>query len=183
MLFLAEMAEDPFVLKPLSGDFVPAIISMHAALLPIAYPFSFFLQLLLLPSRRCLVAYERDQGDTPVAFISAAVHPEHRIEILTLGVLPMFRQRGLATRLVYAVIDTLTQPTAVATAAVFAQVSASNESARAFYMHLGMHPTSTSVIRDMYRKLPCGSRDAYIVSGRITVAEGPRPVDAPRACN
>lgn len=138
----------------------------QAALLPISYPRSFFLQLLLQPTRLCLVARSGSDGDL-VAFISAAMHPGQRLEILTLGVLPLFQQHRLATRLVYAVIDALTSKAATAAVTtVFAQVSASNSSAQEFYRHMGMLP-SGDVIRDMYRTLPCGSRDAYIVSRRI----------------
>ncbi|KAJ7350307.1 acyl-CoA N-acyltransferase [Mycena albidolilacea] len=151
-------------LSPVRSHEISAVMQLHAALLPISYPRSFFLQLLLQPTRLCLVARSGSDGDL-VAFISAAMHPGQRLEILTLGVLPLFQQHRLATRLVYAVIDALTSKAAAVTT-VFAQVSASNSSAQEFYRHMGMLP-SGDVIRDMYRTLPCGSRDAYIVSRRI----------------
>lgn len=145
-------------------------IPHQAALLPVPYALSFFLHLLVQPTRVCLVALAPDKGN-PVAFISAAMHPEQRIEILTLGVLATFRHCKIATRLVHTVIDTLagSAATAVDSTTVFAQVSASDEPAKRFYRHMGMHPTD--FIRDMYRNLPCGSRDAYVVSGRIAAAE------------
>ncbi|KAJ7502826.1 acyl-CoA N-acyltransferase [Mycena galericulata] len=138
---------------PMHSSDISVVRNLHAILLPVPYALSFFLHLLIQPTRLCLLA--RDQGN-PVAFISAVMHPEQRIEILTLGVVPAFRQRGLATHLLHAVIDTLAGTTAVP---VFAQVSALDERAVNFYKHVGMHPTTDGVIRDMYRILPCGSRD------------------------
>ncbi|KAJ7928571.1 acyl-CoA N-acyltransferase [Mycena leptocephala] len=145
---------DQFSLSPIRSHQIPAVHAMHTALLPVSYPPSFFLHLLLQPARLCLVAHHHDD---PVAFISAAIHPDHRIEILTLGVLPPFQQHRLATRLVHAVIDALAGRKA-AGASVFAQVSASNTAARAFYTRLGMLPAAAA--HDMYRTLPCGSRDS-----------------------
>ncbi|KAJ7690640.1 acyl-CoA N-acyltransferase [Mycena rosella] len=166
------MAEK-FALRPMHSHDIPAVLELHAILLPVSYSPSFFLHLLIQPTRICLIAaHEHSNRDSrPVAFISAVVHPEQRIEILTLGVLPTFRQHRLATRLVYAAIDALTGAMP-ATVDVFAQVSASNVPATSFYKHMGLHP-STVVIRDMFRTLPCGSRDAYIVSGRIQPPDGP----------
>ncbi|KAJ7497075.1 acyl-CoA N-acyltransferase [Mycena latifolia] len=157
---------DQFSLRPIRSHDIPALIHLHTTLLPLPYSHSFFLQLLLQPTRVCLVAHDRSQSD-PVAFISAAaaIHPEQRIQILTLGVLPTFRQHRLATRLVYAAIDVLAGTPTVPTA-VFAQVSVSNAPANSFYRHLGLHPCK-DVVRDMYRNLPGPSRDGYIVSGRI----------------
>ncbi|KAJ6497839.1 acyl-CoA N-acyltransferase [Mycena sanguinolenta] len=154
LLFMKDI--DQLALSPVRSHEIPAVMQLHAALLPVRYPRSFFLHLLLQPTRLCLVA--RNDGD-PVAFISAAVHPGQRIEILTLGVLPPFQQHRIGTRLVYAVIDGLTNTPAAVT--VFAQVSASNASAKAFYRHMGMLWES-DVIHDMY-----GPRAGLIISGRI----------------
>ncbi|KAJ6593655.1 acyl-CoA N-acyltransferase [Mycena capillaripes] len=109
---------DQLALSPMHSHDVPAVMQLHAALLPVPYPPSFFLHLLLQPARLCLVA--REHGD-PVAFISAAAHPGHRIEILTLGVLPSFQQRRLATRLIHAVIDDLANRTITPNGSEFAQ--------------------------------------------------------------
>ncbi|KAJ7251824.1 acyl-CoA N-acyltransferase [Mycena haematopus] len=167
-ILLAMTRTDQLSLSPIRSHEIPAVMQLHAALLPISYPRSFFLHLLLQPTRLCLVA--RNNGD-PVAFVSAAIHPKERIQILTLGVLPSFQQRRIATRLVHAVIDALLASNAAVTT-VFAQVPASNAPARAFYRHMGMLPDG-DVIRDVYRTLPCGSRDAYNISGPIeTIAGG-----------
>ncbi|KAK7043555.1 acyl-CoA N-acyltransferase [Favolaschia claudopus] len=148
-------------LSPIRSRDIPAIMQLHATLLPVSYPRSFFLHLLLQPSRLCLVARNNDD---PIAFVSAVLHREQRLEILTLGVLPKFQQLHLATRLVYAVIDALTQATTAVT--VFAQVSASNASARAFYEHIGM-TIKGDVVHNLYTTVAWGSRDAYVVSGRL----------------
>lgn len=165
VLFLAEFAL-------LAMDSLVA----QATLLPVSYPTSFFLNVVIQPTRACFIANAGD-GNDPVAFCCAAIHDstlaEPSIEILTLGVLPAFRQRRLATRLVRAVIETLSRRTAAAATAIYAHIATANKPARNFYERMGMHVCS-DVIRNIYR-IPRGSRDAYRVSGRITGAEWPLP--------
>ncbi|KAJ7755748.1 acyl-CoA N-acyltransferase [Mycena maculata] len=158
---------DPFTIRKMTRLDILSVRELHATLLPVSYSRSFFQNLLVQQTRVCLVAQLKAGGD-PVAFISAAMHPEQqRIEILTLGVLAAYQRHRLATRLLLAVIDTLAGDTAASTA-VFAQVPASAEPAKSFYKHMGLHPTD--VTRDLYRNLPPGSRDGYLVSGRVTAA-------------
>ncbi|KAJ7188525.1 acyl-CoA N-acyltransferase [Mycena filopes] len=157
----------PLTVSPVLSHEIEALKQLHTTLLEVRYPPSFFLHLLLQPSRRCLVARHHGQ---PVAFVSAALHPGNRIEILTLGVLPAFQQRRLGTRLVHSVVESLTGSScgdsdSAAAATVFAQVAASNASAREFYQHIGMIPGA--VVPDIYRGVGSGDRDAYMVSGRI----------------
>ena len=91
---------------------------IQSRVLPVNYPSSFFTQLLLLPTRTCLVAYKQAQPNLPIAFISAVTrHPASNfamnlspdslrifdlkkpfLEILTLGVLPAYQHCGLARR-------------------------------------------------------------------------------------
>ncbi|KAJ7039200.1 acyl-CoA N-acyltransferase [Mycena alexandri] len=159
------MALSGLTVSPVHSHEIAAVMQLHATLLEVRYPPSFFLHLLHQPSRRCLVARNDDE---PVAFISAALHPGNRIEILTLGVLPSFRQRRLATRLVQDIVESLAGAKAAA-ATVFAQVSASNVSASAFYQQIGLSPGV--VVRDIYRTIQVPGGDAYIVSGQIQSRE------------
>jgi len=53
----------------------PHSLLPQASLLPVTYPLSFYLQLLLHPSRICLLAYPHHSPTTPIAFISASITP------------------------------------------------------------------------------------------------------------
>ncbi|TFK44509.1 acyl-CoA N-acyltransferase [Crucibulum laeve] len=75
------------IVRPLTSADVPKVIELHAHVLPIRYSRSFFLQLLVLPSRACLVAHKRTQPNNLIAFVSAAmqqplaVYNHHLIEV------------------------------------------------------------------------------------------------------
>lgn len=133
-------------------------------MLPVAYPPAFFLQLLLLPARLCLVAHPRADPHNLVAFVSATRSHDSapRVEILTLGVLPPFQHRGLARRLILSITHTL----APASALVQANVAASNASALRFYERLGLRIAS-GLITNLYRTCSHGSKDGYLVVGCI----------------
>ena len=166
--------------------------------LPVKYPSSFFTQLLVLPTRTCLVAYKQGHPNVPIAFISsvtrqpAARHSDFAmnlspdslrifdltkpyLEILTLGVLPAYQHCGLARRLLKCVIDNFRprcagpdseSPLADCGTLVSATVSISNTSALKFYESMGMS-ISSQVIRNLYRTISHGSRDAYLVAGTL----------------
>ena len=172
------------------------LIQSHpkAKILPMKYPSSFFTQLLVLPARTCFVAYRRCQPNVPIAFISAVTRqPASRhndfvmnhlspdssrildltkpfLEILTLGVLPAYQHCGLARRLINCVVDDFHQSCAgkerSSGALVSATVSTSNTSALKFYECMGMF-ISSEVIRNLYRTVSHGSRDAYLVVGTL----------------
>ncbi|TFK74608.1 acyl-CoA N-acyltransferase [Pluteus cervinus] len=61
------------VIRPMTSADVPRIRELHAAVLPLSYPSAFFLQLLLLPRRICLVAHHRSNPQSPIGFVSAAL--------------------------------------------------------------------------------------------------------------
>ncbi|KAG5646816.1 hypothetical protein DXG03_002193 [Asterophora parasitica] len=166
-------------------------------LLPIKYPTSFFLQLTLLRERVCLVAYHPQDPTTPVAFVSAALQQNPRvhglpksysltdgeddfsdpvvskdaphIEILTLGVLPAYQQRGVARVLVRRVYDYFSENTNAPRddTVVHTNVATSNTSALSFYERMGLKVAS-GVIRNLYRAVPHGSKDGYLLVGRIS---------------
>lgn len=169
---------------------------LQSAVLPVKYPSSFFLQLLLLPGRLCLVAHSPTDPNDPIAFVSASIqrvnnnlqinYPppsiganptkplptnEPRIEILTIGVLPAYQHHGLARHMIKSVVQTLHSslyPSCHSTygTLISAHVSTSNASAINFYERMGLR-VSSEIIRNLYRTSSYGTGDAYIVAGRI----------------
>lgn len=91
--------------------------------------------------------------------------PRPRIEILTLGVLPAYQHRGLARRLIRAVVDKLCGPLA-AGIVVHANVATTNSDAVKFYESIGLR-VSSEIIPNLYRTCPYGQRDGYLVAGRL----------------
>jgi ribosomal protein S18 acetylase RimI-like enzyme len=168
----------------------------QSMVLPVNYPSSFFTQLLVLPAHTCFVAYKQGQPNVPIAFISAVTRqpalrhsdsamnlsPDSQrifdltkpfLEILTLGVLPAYQHCGLARRLLKCVIDNFhprsagpESSLAASGTLVSATVSISNTSALKFYESMGMS-ISSDVIRNLYRTISHGSRDAYLVAGTL----------------
>lgn len=154
--------------------------SLQNYLIPIRYPPSFFLQLLILPSRTCFVAYDKVEPNAPIGFISASTQPispdeaksldpqRPRLEILTLGVLPAYQQCGLARLLMRSIVKSFRDSCAgshlIGETLIHANVSTSNMSAIKFYEHMGMK-ISYPIIRNLYRTLSAGSKDAYLVVG------------------
>ncbi|KAG2033504.1 acyl-CoA N-acyltransferase [Suillus americanus] len=98
--------------------------ALHTKLLPIAYPTTFFVQLLVQPRHMCLVA---TYDGKVIAFASATMETRHstpgpgsaaaqdrptgggapRVTLLTLGVSPEFQRQGIARRLVHEVVQRL----------------------------------------------------------------------------
>lgn len=133
-------------------------------LLPVAYPPTFFVQLLVHPQQMCLVA---TYDSSVVAFSSATMDTQNwtsgplgscggqdcnvralQVTLLTLGVSPEFRRRGIARKLVHEVVQRLRSSyrarcvsTRDPTPAVIlcAEVARNNTSGQSFYSHLGMH--------------------------------------------
>lgn len=92
-----------------------------------------------------------------------------RLEILTLGVLPSHQHCGLARRLVRRVVDALRMSCAANSVdgiPIFANVAVSNKEALEFYKRIGLD-VSPCIIRNLYRTLSYGSKDAYLVVGVI----------------
>lgn len=92
-----------------------------------------------------------------------------RLEILTLGVLPSHQHCGLARRLVRRVVDALRMSCAANSVdgiPIFANVAVSNKEALEFYKRIGLE-VSPCIIRNLYRTLSYGSKDAYLVVGVI----------------
>ncbi|KAF9009497.1 hypothetical protein BDQ17DRAFT_1235463 [Cyathus striatus] len=194
------------VVRPLTSADLSNVRELHSRILPIRYPASFFLQLLVLSARSCLVAYCLSDPNTPIGFISTAIQQpladynrlslipsshrntaappsttklqpildarRPRIEILTLGVLPPYRHRGLARHLIRCAVHKFTpsSPLESGRTVVYANVSTANASALKFYDSLGMH-VAPGVITNLYRTPAYGSRDAYLVLGLLSAMD------------
>ncbi|KAJ3526718.1 hypothetical protein NMY22_g10059 [Coprinellus aureogranulatus] len=169
----------PFKIRPLRAHDLPAVKELHRALLPVQYPPQFFLQLLIVPERLCLIA--TDDGKL-VGFVSAALHVPGpcngqlgttttigpRLELLTLGVAPTYQNAGLATLLVKTVHDSLrtsfkTRGPECTSLITCAHVATTNTSAIAFYKRIGLF-VMPDPIRGFYRTAS-GRRDAHLVMG------------------
>ncbi|KAG6829448.1 hypothetical protein H0H92_004508 [Tricholoma furcatifolium] len=173
------------IIRPLTTADIPKVRALHSSLLPVNYPTSFFIQLTLLTTRVCLVAYDPADPNSPVAFISAALQHNSRvnallsnaelekphIEILTLGVLPAYQQKGIARLLVQNVYHYLRNhspsPELTDNTVIHTNVATSNVPALSFYERIGMQ-IATGVIRNLYRACPHGSKDGYLLVGRIS---------------
>ncbi|KAF5386162.1 hypothetical protein D9615_002365 [Tricholomella constricta] len=189
-----------FLIRQLTSADIANVRALHDSLLPIKYPTSFFLQLTLLRERVCLVAYHPEDPTNPIAFISAALQQNPRvhglptsyvltdgeddfsdpkvslkdaphIEILTLGVLPAFQQRGVARLLVRRVHNYFSEHSNHTRdlrdgTVIHTNVATSNAPALSFYERMGLKVAS-GVIRNLYRACPHGSKDGYLLVGRI----------------
>ncbi|KAI6129410.1 acyl-CoA N-acyltransferase [Pisolithus croceorrhizus] len=144
---------------------IPEVRTLHASLLPVQYPLTFFIQLLLQPRYLCVLATHED---SVIAFASAAIDPSHgtarpergnsssaRISLLTLGVQPIHRRQGIGRALVHDVARRLrasscrnesqSEPSSAedvrhgySTVLVQAEVAHSNTAGKFFYSRLGM---------------------------------------------
>ncbi|KAI6044647.1 acyl-CoA N-acyltransferase [Pisolithus marmoratus] len=142
--------------------------ALHASLLPVQYPLTFFIQLLLQPRYLCVLATHED---SVIAFASAAIDASHgsvqpergnnsaaHITLLTLGVQPTHRRQGIGRALVHDVARRLrasscryeTQSVSrsaegvrhgsgYSTIFVEAEVAHSNTAGQFFYSRLGMN--------------------------------------------
>lgn len=100
-----------------------------------------------------------------------------QVHILTLGVDPQYRRRGIARRLLLSVVRTL-QETAKCSPVlsrvpelsdgtmVTAQVATYNSEGKEFYEAMGM-ATEAGVVNDLYRQLAPHHRDAFVLAGRV----------------
>ncbi|KAJ8596353.1 hypothetical protein M405DRAFT_175534 [Rhizopogon salebrosus TDB-379] len=161
-----------FDIRMMRASDVAEVRALHTKLLPVAYPPAFFVQLLVHPQQMCLVA---TYDSSVVAFSSAAMDTQDwasgplnscgkqgcdvvalRVTLLTIGVSPEFRRRGIARRLVHEVVQRLrpsyrthrpsshalfprseSDPTHAVT--LCAEVAYNNVSGQSFYSHLGMY--------------------------------------------
>jgi len=118
------------LLRPGTRGNVPALANLHAQCFAAAWDETFLSALL---GQQGVFGVLALIGDDPVGFaIARAVAGE--AEILSLGVATRFRQCGIGAALARALAERAWQEGALA---VYLEVSAGNEAARALYEHLG----------------------------------------------
>ena len=104
-------------------------------------------------------------SDQPVGFVIAlAVGPE--AEILTLGVLPEFRRRGIARHLLTWVIDRLADATCQR---LLLEVAEDNLAARTLYGKLGFAAVAR---RPSYYRRSAGAKAAIVLARALRDREG-----------
>ncbi len=117
-------------LQPLGPLDLAVVAALHASCFDHAWNKAAIAELLAIPGSLGALAHIKDQ---PVGFVIAlAVGAE--AEILTLGVLPKFRRRGIAARMLASVAERLS---GAGCRRLLLEVAEDNEAARALYGKLG----------------------------------------------
>ncbi|KAH9993168.1 acyl-CoA N-acyltransferase [Russula vinacea] len=184
---------DEFIIRPLTSADIQNVRALYAELAP-SFPAlrpTFFHQLLTHQTHLCLIA-TLPSSDKPVACIAAALHvltsdltsrkapaPPVEVHVLALGVLPAYRRRGLATRLLRTAAASLRVLTAnapqVPTSLIYKQsptrvcvdVARTDGNARAFWDHVGMREQEIATRREAWS---VGWRDVISVAGPVLTA-------------
>ena len=153
---------------------------------------TFFHQFLTHPTHLCLVA-TLPSSNKPIACIAGAVRvttsdltpkgalpPPVEVHVLALGVLPAYRRRGLATRLLRTAAVNLralaakapqVPPSYASTRAgtrIHSDVSRADSSARAFWKHVGL--LEEDIAAPHQESWVVGWRDVVSVAGPIASA-------------
>ncbi|KAI9442716.1 hypothetical protein H4582DRAFT_1306831 [Lactarius indigo] len=159
---LSQWSAEQFVIRTLNSSDVQNLRALHTELVPSAPALrpAFFHQFLTHPTHLCLIATQ-PSSNKPVACIAVSVHvptsdlttsrttlPPVEVHVLALGVLPAFRRRGLATRLLHtatthlralaATAPQLPSKHARASTKICSDVSRADSTARAFWKHVGL---------------------------------------------
>ncbi|KAH9962059.1 hypothetical protein BGW80DRAFT_1463596 [Lactifluus volemus] len=188
-----QWSAEQFVIRPLTSADIQSVRALHTELAP-SFPAlrpTFFHQLLTHPTHICLVATP-PSSEKPVACIAAAFHvltsdltshappPPLEVRVLALGVLPTFRRRGLAMRLLRTAATSLRVlaasapqvPTSLITAhtatKVCVNVARADGSNRAFWKHVGMHEEEDA--GPQREPWSVGWRDVVSVAGPVSIA-------------
>ncbi|KAF8499556.1 acyl-CoA N-acyltransferase [Russula emetica] len=189
-----QWSTDELIVRPLTSADIPNVRALHAELAPSYPPLrpTFFHQLLTSQTHLSLIA-TLPSSDKPVACIAAALHvltsdltsrtapaPPVEVHVLALGVLPAYRRRGLATRLLRTAASSLRVLAANAPQVpttlrlkqhptrLCADVARTDGNARAFWNHVGMHEQETASRREAWS---IGSwRDVISVAGPVLSA-------------
>ena len=105
------------------------------------------------------------EGERPVGFV-LCLRAADEGEILSMGVVPGERRRGLGGRLLAAALEAAS---AAGARALYLEVAEDNRAARDLYQKQGFSPVGRR--KGYYRKLPRPGLDGLILVRRI----GPRP--------
>jgi ribosomal protein S18 acetylase RimI-like enzyme len=99
----------------------------QASTLPLSYPTSFFLSLLIKPLYTCYVAIQRAKATEAIVGCISGRHSTDELEITTLCVSPSHRRSGVASSLLSNMLKSKAKPRTVL------HVQPTNRPAKAFY--------------------------------------------------
>lgn len=147
---------DGVILRPLEAFDLAVAAALHAGSFDDAWTDVAIGELLAMPGSFGTLAY---LGDQPVGLVIVlAAGPD--AEILTLGVLPRFRRRGIARRLLAAAGN---RAGATGCERLLLEVAEDNEAAQMLYRRLGFVDIAR---RPGYYRRPAGAAVAAIVLAR-----------------
>ena len=133
---------------------LPALARLHAGCFAVAWDVEFLGRLLGQPGTFFLLA--RDEN-ADIGFVLARTAADEA-EILSLGVMPIWRTKGIGAALSWAAVQRAEHAGA---RAIFLEVSIENEAARAVYKRLGFVEVGRRP--NYYPELPAGSGNALIL--------------------
>ncbi|HUE46622.1 MAG TPA: tRNA (adenosine(37)-N6)-threonylcarbamoyltransferase complex dimerization subunit type 1 TsaB [Aestuariivirgaceae bacterium] len=110
--------------------------ALHGECFAEDWPAADIARIMALPGAVALLAFAAAEPDRPAGF-ALARRAADEAEIISIGTDPTFRRRGIARRLVGGLADRLIGTGAQA---LFIEVAAGNEAARALYQSLGFAP-------------------------------------------
>jgi [ribosomal protein S18]-alanine N-acetyltransferase len=142
------------IIRPGSLGDMPAIAALHARCFARAWDEEFLGRILAQPGAVALVAIE----ESTIAGFVLARAAAGEAEILSLGVRPELRRRGLGTELIRTAGLHVEEAGAVE---VFLEVSVENASARALYAGLGFREVGLRA--DYYEEAVGAARDALVL--------------------
>ena len=155
--------EGPSVIRAFGAEDLTALAELHAACFSDGWDGEALAVLLAMPGAFALLAVEAasaGKGSGPLGFVMArAVAGE--AEIISLGVRPDLRRRGLGHRLLTAV---MAEAASHGTERLFLEVAADNDAARALYRRAGFAPVGE---RANYYHRPGGAVAALVLARNI----------------
>lgn len=136
-------ALDNFELKSLTEENVGALQNLNIALFPVPYPKAMYSY--LVRADACLNTLVFDK-DVLIGAVSGRRDSDTLIYILTLGVVPTYRERGIGTKLLLRMLDSGRN---LGVSRVYAHVQEGNEDALRLYRRAGF--AVTGYAKNYYR--------------------------------
>jgi tRNA threonylcarbamoyl adenosine modification protein YeaZ len=138
-------------------EHAPVVSALHAACFGEAWPATDVARLMALPGAVALLAFAGPEAQRPAGFVLAR-RAADEAEIISIGTVPAFRRRGVARRLLDRLGDRLV---GAGVRALFIEVAAGNDAARALYEALGF--AAAGVRRGYYARPGAEAEDAIVM--------------------
>lgn len=151
------------VVEPAGPAHLALLTALHGRCFSPGWSEATMASLLAVPGAFGLIATLLDNGKAlPVGFALARVVADEA-ELLSIGVVPERQRRGVARRLVAAVVERVGGAGAIC---LFLEVGEANRGARALYDGLGFQPVGR---RSQYYETPDGFEDAVVMRRDLVV--------------